>query len=132
VDVKDFDAARTARAEKASGSRSVGSSSGSLRDCARRCSRRTRLGRDRPGELLEQMDAVVNVLSSDDERARWTQLRQRREDPLTTGDMRGLMSWLYEVEAQVPTIAPESSSHGRGRVRSSSGDATSSPAAAAS
>lgn len=85
------------------------------------------------GDVLGSMDKVVKAFLWDaDARKRWDELRSRKKDPVTVGDLRGVIQYLYEVEGELPTIAPELSSAGRGRTRGSSAAAPSSPAGAAS
>lgn len=83
-------------------------------------------------ELQAIMDTAIKAfLTSDVDRKRWENLRERTDDPVTYGDMRAVMSYLYEVESQLPTIALSPSSTGRERTSRSSGAATSSPAGTA-
>lgn len=82
-------------------------------------------------DVLEAMDTAINAfLADDDARARWKALREREEDPVSLGHMRAIMSYLYEVESELPTNARASSSDGRSRSASSSRAATSSPVGA--
>lgn len=84
------------------------------------------------GDMLTAMDTAIKAfLVDDDARKRWDKLRERRDDPLTVGHMRAVLNYLYEVEAELPTSAPTSSSSGRGSIRRTSEAATSQPAGAA-
>lgn len=84
-------------------------------------------------DVVKEMDTLICAFLVDDEsRSRWTALCERREDPITTGDRRAIVQYLYEVESELPTIAPEPSSSGRGRGRATSRESTSSPVETAS
>ncbi len=83
-------------------------------------------------DVLRAMDVAIGAfLADDDARARWKALRERKDDPVTLGHMRAIMSYLYEVESELPTTARASLSGGRSRRDASSSAATSSPAGAA-
>lgn len=82
--------------------------------------------------LSSQDDAVKAFLWDDEARDRWDALRARKEDPVTAGDIRAVIQYLYEVESELPTSAPAPSSRGRDRTKPSSAAERSSPVGAAS
>ena len=65
-------------------------------------------------EATGAMDTVIKAfLWNQEARTRWDALRAREKDPVTVGDLRAVVQYLYEVESELPTIAPEPSSPGR-------------------
>jgi hypothetical protein len=72
-------------------------------------------------EVLPIIDRVIgNFLVSEEEHERWLALRQRKEEPITSGDMQDVLLFLIGVQTGRPTEAPSSSGGGRenGGVRS--------------
>lgn len=55
-----------------------------------------------------------------DNAERWKALRARESDPVTLGQLTGLIEWMVEVQSGRPTIPPSPSASGRGRTAASS------------
>jgi len=84
-------------------------------------------------DVIGLMDALIKAfLLTDEDRERWDRVVANVDDPITAGHRRAVINLLYEIEAELPTSAPEPSGRGRGRDRGTSSGATSSPVGAAS
>lgn len=84
-------------------------------------------------DVIEVMDTLIKAfLLTDEDCKRWDKVVASLDDPVTAGHRRAVVNYLYEIEAELPTSAPEPSGRGRGRGRGTSSGATSSPAGAES
>ena len=70
-------------------------------------------------QLNSESVALIEKAIVPEDRARWQKLLKRTDDPLTQGDLNGLVRWLVEQQTARPTMQPSSS--GRGPVRLSGG-----------
>ncbi len=65
------------------------------------------------GAKNEQTIAFVTAFIPKDERARFSALLDREDDPVSYGDLQGLAAWLIGVSTDRPTVQPASSSRGQ-------------------
>lgn len=72
-------------------------------------------------DILKRQDArILQFLANDEDRERWTKLREREEDALPLVHLNELLRWMVEVQTARPTNPPSPLATGRGRTAASS------------
>lgn len=64
---------------------------------------------------LKAIDTKILALLAEEDKARWTELRAREDDPVNLRQLKALVEWIVEVQSDRPTQPPSSSADGRGR-----------------
>ena len=82
-------------------------------------------------EWIDTYDETILVLLEPGQEEKWREVRRRDvENPLTIGDLSGLIRWLFEEMSGRPTTPSSDSSDGRPSTETTSkGDSSSTPAA---
>jgi hypothetical protein len=73
--------------------------------------------------LWRLMDDQILLFISNDEHARWKDLRARDDKPVTIAQLNAILLWLMEEQTGRPTVQPSPSAPGRGRTAATSKDA---------
>lgn len=76
--------------------------------------------KDDPNASWILADRQILLFIEEDQHDRWTELRARDKDPVTIGQLNGVVQWLMEEQTALPTEQPSSSATGRGRTATSS------------
>ncbi len=75
---------------------------------------------DDPNSVWKLMDAQI-LLFIPGQQEKWDALRAREDNPVTIGQMNGILTWLMEEQTGRPTEQPSPSAPGRGKTARSSG-----------
>ena len=64
--------------------------------------------------VWQQQDEQIMVFLKTEDRARWKELRKRKENPITIGQQNAVLTWLFEAATGIPTSPASPSPSGPG------------------